>query len=258
MIKVYLNGKDFINENNEFLSKDKYLSVFFYLDAKGLDKTDKGNFAIKVSNDNKELLAIKLSPYPLCLYGDNSLVNELITYLNQNGYIYNETLCPEVIGDKLEDVNFYKFIGMDFMEANEYTLESSNEVTKPNESDIDELFILLNEFFKECGLPDKADNEKIKKILSNIRIIREDGKIISLAAFTKNTDDSCRITHVYTRKEYRDKHYAKKVVNYIKNEILDLGFIATLNVDQKNPISNHLYKSLGFKKVYAQGMYKKK
>ena len=52
--------------------------------------------------------------------------------------------------------------------------------------------------------------------------------------------------------------YARKLVNYAKNEIIAQGKIATLNVDKKNPISNHLYSSLGFKKVFSQGIYKQK
>ena len=63
--------------------------------------------------------------------------------------------------------------------------------------------------------------------------------------------------YIITRDEYRGKGYARKVVNTMKNEIINTGMIATLNVDQNNPISNHLYKSLGFKKVYGRGMYKK-
>ena len=72
---------------------------------------------------------------------------------------------------------------------------------------------------------------------------------------SKGTDNSYRITHVYTRVEYRGMGYAKKVVNTIKNEILDMGYIATLNVDMSNPISNHIYKKIGFKKVFSQGIY---
>ena len=62
-------------------------------------------------------------------------------------------------------------------------------------------------------------------------------------------------TEVYTRDEYRNFGYARKIVNTIKNEILDMNEVATLNVDKKNPISNHLYASLGFKKLFSQGVY---
>ena len=30
---------------------------------------------------------------------------------------------------------------------------------------------------------------------------------------------------------------------------------AVLNVDRKNPVSNHLYTSLGFKKIFSQGVF---
>ncbi|MCR5564764.1 MAG: GNAT family N-acetyltransferase, partial [Gammaproteobacteria bacterium] len=75
------------------------------------------------------------------------------------------------------------------------------------------------------------------------------------AKLSQYPDASYKIAFVYTRDEYRGKGYARKVVNSVKNEILDKGFVATLNVDQKNPISNHLYESLGFKKVFSQGVY---
>ena len=64
---------------------------------------------------------------------------------------------------------------------------------------------------------------------------------------------SMRITNVYTRGIYRGKGYARKVVNTIKNEILAAGKTATLNVDRRNPVTNHLYRALGFKPVFAQG-----
>ncbi len=76
-----------------------------------------------------------------------------------------------------------------------------------------------------------------------------------MAAYSYDTDNSCRITHVYTIKECRENGFARTVVNTLKNEILNIGKIATLNVDQANPISNHLYETLGFKKIYSQGIY---
>ena len=42
----------------------------------------------------------------------------------------------------------------------------------------------------------------------------------------------------------------------MKNEILSMGKLATLNVDKKNPISNRLYLSLGFKRILSQSEYR--
>ena len=44
MIKKYLNGNDFILENDEFLNENEYLAVFFRLNSKTLDSTNKNNY----------------------------------------------------------------------------------------------------------------------------------------------------------------------------------------------------------------------
>ena len=78
-----------------------------------------------------------------------------------------------------------------------------------------------------------------------------------MARIAPATQDDLRLVLVYTRDEYRGRGYARKGVNSAKNEILAAGKRVTLNVDRKNPISNHLYSSLGFKRVFSQGEYRK-
>ena len=53
------------------------------------------------------------------------------------------------------------------------------------------------------------------------------------------------------------KTSAGKVVNSAKNEILASGKRATLNVDRKNPVSYHLYLSLGFERMFSQGEFRR-
>ena len=263
MIKVYDNGNDFILENKDFLDINRYMAIFFYLDAKVLNETNKINYAIKAEENNKKLLAIKVEPYNLCLYGDKECLKELLSYLYDNGYELKGVLCPTQIGDELIEITkdfnnkYRQIIGMDFMETTEFTEKTSEIVLKACKNDIDQIFDLSGAFFKECGLPDVPDKEKLLESITYYRIIRENKKIVAMAAFTKDTKTSYRITHVYTMPEYRGRGYARKIVNYIKNEIVALGFTATLNVDQKNPISYHIYESLGFKKVFSQGFYNK-
>ena len=256
MIKEYQNGSDFILENSSFLDQNKYMSVFFYLDAKVLNKISSTNYAIKVENAKNKLLAIKVEPYNLLIYGDKECLGELLKYLKDHGYECSGIMCDTSIGDKLiKELGYVQSIGMDFMETRKYTTPSSKEVIKATIDDVDEIFACYQCFLKDCGLKDKANRDNIIKKIDNFRIVKVNNMIASMAAYTKATDDSCRITHVYTRPEYRCKGFARKVVNCVKNEILDMGLIATLNVDQNNPISNHLYSSLGFKKVFSQGIY---
>lgn len=257
MITVYTNGEEFLKDNSSYLDENRYMSVFFYLDAPLINEVNKINYMLKASNGDKKLLAIKLEPFNLILYGNKDCLGELLSFINENEYELPGVICPEEIGNELLclDNRFIKQIGMDFMETSEFTEESSLEVEYATENDIDELYECEINFIKDCGLSDKPKKENIIKKIPTTRIIRKDGKIVAMCASSPDTDKSIRISFVYTRPEYRGQGLARKVVNYLKNEILNQGKIATLNVDQANPISNHLYKSLGFKKVFSQGIY---
>ena len=91
------------------------------------------------------------------------------------------------------------------------------------------------------------------------RFPRDSGgwEIVSVGKAVRDIGESMRITNVYTREAYRGKGYARKVVNTIKNEILTAGKTAALNVDRRNPVTNHLYRALGFEPVFAQGEYRR-
>ena len=125
------------------------------------------------------------------------------------------------------------------------------------EDDLDEIFDCAQRFVADCGLLDKPEKESFRKVLDSIRVIRADGKIVSMARIAPATGDDLRLVLVYTRDEYRGRGYARKVVNSAKNEILASGKRATLNVDRKNPVSYHLYLSLGFERVFSQGEFRR-
>lgn len=264
MIKVYENGDALVGENREFLDTNRYLSCFFAIDAPLLKNPDKRNYAVGAFDGEKALLALKVEPYSMLLFGDGGLCGELFGFLLDGDYAIERFLCGEETGSAavaaLADrgIEFYEALAMDFMEADTVTEPSSNDVLIPTEDDVFELYELKRSFISDCGLADKTSEESIKKSLGGFRIIRADGKIVSMARIAHDTDKSRKISDVYTRPEYRGKGYARKVVNFAKNEIILNEKIATLNVDKSNPISNRLYLSLGFKKAFSQGEYRRK
>lgn len=264
MIKTYDKGNDLIEDNNDFLKRNKDLSAFFYLDAPILIETDKINYAVKVTSGEQRLLAMKVEPYNLLLFGSSDCVKELVDYLLSENYEVKGILCSEELGEKLlsvmkndYNIEYSEALAMDFMEVREKTEPTSMEVIIGQEADIDEIFECVQKFVVDCGLLDKANRKSIEKGISNFRLVKKDGLIISMAKIIDSSDEAMRISDVYTRNAYRGKGYARKVVNAVKNEILEKGKIATLNVDKKNPISYHLYLSLGFEKVFSQGEYRR-
>lgn len=262
MVISYPNGQSFIKENGAYLSENKYMSSFFFLDAPLLKAQTKRNYALKVYQENKQLLAINVEPYYLLLYGDKELAKELLIYINDNDLEVTGVYCAMDLGyafinsaKEFLNQDYYLQIGMDFMEAHEKVEPSARGIEIPTLEDVDEVVECLVNFIGDCGLTDKVEKDNVIKNLDSYRIIRFDHKIVSIARKSPESDMSTRISMVYTRPEYRGKGLARKVVNYLKNEILDEGKIATLNVDQANPISNHLYQSLGFKKVFSRGIF---
>ena len=265
MIQVYPNGTACVEDNRALLATNPYQSMFFSLDAPQIRQSTKENYAIGAFHDEKRLLAMKLSPYSLLLFGDESLAEELFAYLISNDYeigslLGGEELCDEVIKmlQSRFGVHYYEALAMDFMEAKKITEASCPEVEIPTEADLEELVECKTCFVADCGLNDPVDAERTRSRLNEYRILRRDGKIVSMAGISTATDYALKIAAVYTRPEYRGKGLARLVVNTAKNEILAQGKIATLNVDKKNPITNHLYRSLGFEPVFSQGEYRRK
>lgn len=252
----YESGTDFINDNREFIDENKYMATFFYYDAKIINSVDQNNYIFKVVNDNHKLLAMKVEPYDLMLYGSYECVDAIINYLKNNNYSFNKVLCSTEIGDKLvNNHNFKLKIGMDFMKATMVSEESCSNVIQASKEDVDSLVKYCSDFLKECRVDGIVNKENILKYINSFRLIKINGEIVSFAKMGEPSDGAIRISYVYTNPSFRGMGYARKVVNYVKNEIIENGYVATLNVDRANPISNHIYSSLGFNMVFSQGEY---
>lgn len=263
MIKEYSTGQELLNDNQDFLQTNPDLACFFYWDGPLIKQTDQQHFVLKAQEDDKQLLAMSIPPYPLLLFGHPQLAFPLVDYLVENGYRMENVLCEIEVGRQLiqatsqYQIAYELALGMDFMETREITEPSCSLVSIPEAEDVAEICELMECFVRDCGLQDPVNPEKTRKELANFRIIRLDGRIISMAKIQQSSQTAYKISAVYTRDAYRGQSWARKVVNTCKNEIIQLGYIATLNVDQKNPITNHLYRSLGFKERFSQGEFRR-
>ena len=263
MIISYPTGAEFLQKNQMYLQTNPYLSVFFTLDAPLLKQAGKINYALRCEQGDKRLLALKVEPYNLLLFGEEDCVPELLQFLFDGGYEIKNYLCASELGYVLMREmqpygrRYMEALAMDFMEARRVTEPSAPEVETAQEDDLDEIFDCAQRFVADCGLLDKPEKEPFRKILDSIRVIRADGKIVSMARIAPSSQDALRLVLVYTRDEYRRRGYARKVVNSAKNEILASGKRATLDVDRRNPVSYHLYLSLGFERMFSQGEFRR-
>ena len=76
------------------------------------------------------------------------------------------------------------------------------------------------------------------------------GVIVSCSAMIRSTKNIGVVGIVYTPPALRGKGYARSCVQELSKHILRNGFSSCgLFTDQSNPISNHLYKSIGYKPI---------
>ncbi len=78
----------------------------------------------------------------------------------------------------------------------------------------------------------------------------EDGRPVSLAAASRPTAHGATVTLVYTPPEYRRNGYASACVASLSQHLLDSGYAyCTLFADSTNPISNHVYRKIGYRHI---------
>ena len=146
MIVSYQTGMEFLQDNQAYLQTNPYLSTFFTLDAPLLKQADKINYALRCEQGDKRLLALKIEPYNLLLFGEEARVPELLRFLFDGGYEIKNYLCASELGyvlmQKMQSYGrcYEEALAMDFMEARSITEPSAPEVETAREDDLDEIF----------------------------------------------------------------------------------------------------------------------
>jgi predicted GNAT family acetyltransferase len=83
-----------------------------------------------------------------------------------------------------------------------------------------------------------------------------DGAVVSMAGFTGRTPNGIRVAWVYTPPENRGKGFAGACVAALSQKLLDEGRkFCFLYTDLANPISNHVYQTIGYEPVTDATVY---
>lgn len=256
---IYKTGKQFIDDNNEIFQKYPIETCFFKLNALNMPDMSNG-FAVKVIDGDNYVIALRFKEYPMVIFANNdSLLNNLAKELLQNKFSFMRILGPDTtvkaflsIYEQLAGGTHKIIHSMDIMKCdhiNENNTDTSM-VEFANEHDINEIAEIVKNFEIEVGEPQSTMQciiENVKNTINDFVLIRLDNKIVSLAKKTRDDDKTCAISNVFTRTEYRGKGLSRKIMTFITNYILQSGKIPYLFVDKENPITNHLYASIGFK-----------
>ncbi|GHH74627.1 GNAT family N-acetyltransferase [Promicromonospora soli] len=79
-----------------------------------------------------------------------------------------------------------------------------------------------------------------------------DGEVVHLTGVRPPSYGVVRIGPVYTPAEHRGRGYARALVAEVAQRVLDAGHRVCLYTDRDNPVSNHVYATIGFEPVLDQ------
>lgn len=256
MFKIYKSGRDFLDDNKEILWSYPLETVFFKVNADSMYDDTSDGFAVKAYNGDKMMIGIRFMDYPMVIFGDESMNSEFAEELVKNNLHFGR-----VLGNDTAAENFLKCYEntaggthrtvhlMDIMKCSGVNEVSTSDVERARLSDINEIAELLLEFDSEAVHTDTDIKDAVKKAergIDQYYIVRRSGRIVSIAQKLRETEYLCSISAVFTVKEFRGKGLARQVVTHITKDIVDSGKTAYLFVDKTNPISNHLYQSIGY------------
>ncbi len=253
MFLTYQSGDQFLDDNKEIIQKYPLETVFFVANAENMRDMSNG-FAVKAAAGEKFLLAIRYGEFPMVLFGEKGLCGELAENLIKNNLTFNGTISEESLADTF--FNGYETIAggshrtlhsMDIMKCGSVNDTDTGMVEIASLSDAKDIIRLMDRFSEQTETRRiKMDEIRSQITAGRFAVVRKDGKIVSAAKKTRETEHLCSISGVFTLEEYRGKGFARQTVTYLTKSILNSGKLAYLFVDKTNPISNHLYQSIGY------------
>lgn len=124
------------------------------------------------------------------------------------------------------------------------------------EKDIDLIAHWTYDFIIETGVDPSTTIEECYESTRNrvenktLFALEHEGKLVSMAAKARPTENGATVNLVYTPKELRGKGYATTCVALLSQYLLDEGYkFCSLFTDLSNPTSNSIYMKIGYRPV---------
>ncbi|MGD1823625.1 MAG: GNAT family N-acetyltransferase [Pleomorphochaeta sp.] len=148
---------------------------------------------------------------------------------------------------KVLDTDEYVFSNKKLYVLNNDNKLYSKKIAKvANASDLDSIHTFLNSIseFNNMYSSKEMINKRLNSNEGNHYILEQDNMIISHANSAAKTLYSCMIGGISTKKEFRGKNYAKKIVSQISKDLLEENITPCLFSERD--INHSFFKDIGF------------
>ena len=271
---------DFLSHYEKILIEKEALHQLILNNAYFIKKSEQQETFIfgAIHNDQNDpcVIFLYMPPYNLILDQVAPIEREWIIHFAKDIYKKNDHL-PGINANKaISDAFIHtyaiqsqthpiKHLSMDIM-----MLESLNQVSlrrgtfRPVQNqDLEMVDDFVVKFTKEATHEDVAyedvHNRNIERLkLGHLYLFENEQKeITSIGQIGRFLNQTVSINLIYTHPNYRNQGYGTTIVWHLCQKIFELGYhYPTLFVDQKNPISNHVYIHLGFRIISSNYDYR--
>jgi hypothetical protein len=124
-------------------------------------------------------------------------------------------------------------------------LAASGRLRRATAADREVLIEWMDGFHDEIGEP-RRDHAVVDQ---RAFYVWEHGEPTSMAAHTEPVEGVVRVQYVYTPKEKRKRGYAGACVGELSRQLRAAGQRAALYTDLGNPVSNSIYRRIGYRAV---------
>lgn len=275
IFKHYTDMKKFTEENGDLILEKEWLNNLMVGNCEdglkyGIDEN--WLLASLVDNDKTELILLLRRPWNLLLYSPtNNVSDELYKYVAEQ-IAKIDTEIPGVNAEK-EIANkfaryYCKITGKNIKSSmpmrilllekiKESKLRDDVSYRKANINDKEVLKKFIFEFYEEALNKKLSDeeleidfNKHAQNNFENYFVLEKDGKIVAQTTSSRKLKKGKCISGVYTQAQERGNGYAYNLVYRITKRFLDNGAeYCVLYTDDKNPISNHVYEKIGYKRM---------
>ena len=239
----------------------------------GADKSgwrDPANWFMAVVKDgeNIKLTAVMTPPHNLTLFATDNAADDKTLERLIEGLLDNGVSIPGVMTEKSLAERFVSMYGGKKgvkheikMSQRIYELTRVNDVPdvgalRPAE-DRDMAFLpyWAEGFYSECsGTPyiigKDADAYRTHIASGRTYILEDSGAPVSMAKITREMHTVCGVAFVYTPPYFRGRGYATSCVAGVSRIILERGYQkCSLYTDLKNPVSNSIYRKIGYEPI---------
>lgn len=178
-------------------------------------------------------------------------------YLTENErdkFTCKKELYDLLVSSNYEHLNPEDYFEMGFLICSKTKAPRSCDcvIDTPNERDKD---TLIKYWYDDCSEMSGVDSISLEQAIKDVEsfltsgkfyVLRnKEGKIVSMASYGV-TDNTAKLSHVYTPDEERKKGYAAYLIYLMTNDLLKQGLVPLLYTDYNYIPSNKAYINAGY------------